>query len=95
MKRIALPRIGRARLGLALLAALSITLLSPSPAKAGMTITQSTCPVVISQPGEYSLAVDVGPCLPGVDVIDITASGVTLHLNGRDAASTKQTLVAT
>jgi nitrous oxidase accessory protein NosD len=60
----------------------SITLLCDSPAKAGTTITQSFCPVVIAQPGEYSLATDVGPCLPGVDGIDIVASAVTLHLNG-------------
>jgi hypothetical protein len=88
MKRIALPSIGRARLGLALVAALSITLLSPSPAKAGTTITQSTCPVVIAQSGEYSLGTDVGPCGLGMDGILITASGVTLHLNGHTITGT-------
>jgi hypothetical protein len=74
--------IKRAKLALVLLAAVSITLLWASPAKAGTTITQSTCPVVINQPGEYTLGTDVGPCLPGVDGIDILASNVTLHLNG-------------
>lgn len=74
----------RARLGLALFATLSITLLCASPAKAGTTIMQSTCPIVIAQSGEYSLDTDVGPCLPGVDGIDITASNVTLHLNGHN-----------
>jgi hypothetical protein len=74
--------IQRARLVLVLLAAVSITLLWASPAKAGTTITQSTCPVVIAQPGEYALGTNVGPCLPGVDGIDIQASNVTLHLNG-------------
>jgi parallel beta-helix repeat protein len=77
-----LVAICRVRLGLPLLVALSITLLNASPAKAGTTITQSTCPVVIAQSGEYALGTDVGPCLPGVDGIDITASNVTLHLNG-------------
>jgi len=65
-----------------LLAVISITLLWASAAEAGTKITQTTCPVVITQPGEYSLATDVGPCAPGVDGIDILASGVTLHLNG-------------
>jgi parallel beta-helix repeat protein len=37
---------------------------------------------MILQSGEYSLGTDVGPCAPGVDGIDITASNVTLHLNG-------------
>jgi parallel beta-helix repeat protein len=74
---------GTARLGLKLLAAISfMLLLCASSAKAGTTITQSTCPVVIAQSGEYDLGTDVGPCLPGVDGIDIVASAVTLHLNG-------------
>src|SRR5205807_8765221 len=55
----------RVRLGLPLLVALSIALLWASPASAGTTITQSTCPVVIMQSGEYSLGADVGPCAPG------------------------------
>jgi len=63
-------------------AAISIILLWASPAKSGTTITQSTCPVLIAEPGEYNLRTDVGPCLPGVDGIDIVASGVLLHLNG-------------
>jgi parallel beta-helix repeat protein len=37
---------------------------------------------MIIQSGEYDLATDVGPCLPGVDGIQILASDVTLHLNG-------------
>lgn len=75
-----LATVRKARLGLTLLAAISIHLPSAPPAQAGTTITQSTCPVVIALPGEYDLATDVGPCLD--DGIDITASGVTLHLNG-------------
>jgi hypothetical protein len=80
--------IQRAKLALVLLAAVSITLLWASPAKAGTTITQSTCPVVINQPGDYSLGVDVGPCAPGVDGIDIVASNVTLHLKGHTIRGT-------
>jgi len=70
------------------LAALSITLLWASPAKAGTTITQSTCPVLIAQSGEYALGTDVGPCASGVDGIDIVASAVTLHLNGHTISGT-------
>ena len=77
-----LMAIQRAKLALVLLPAVSITLLCASPAKAGTTITQSTCPVLISQPGEYTLGTDVGPCAPGVDGIIIAASNVTLHLKG-------------
>jgi hypothetical protein len=80
--------IQRAKLALVLLAAVSITLLWASPAKAGTTITQSTCPVVINTPGEYSLGTNVGPCAPGVDGIDIIASNVTLHLNGHTISGT-------
>jgi parallel beta-helix repeat protein len=61
---------------------------SASPAKAGITITQSTCPIVIDQPGTYFLATDVGPCASGVDGIDISASNVTLHLAGHTIAGT-------
>src|SRR5437870_12922842 len=77
-----------ARLTLVLLAALSITLLWASPAKAGTTITQSTCPVMITQSGEYTLGTDVGPCGPLADGIDILASNVTLHLNGHTITGT-------
>ena len=80
--------IQRAKLALVLLAAVSITLLWASPAKAGTTITQSTCPVMITQSGEYSLGTDVGPCTSGVDGIDIMASNVTLHLNGHTISGT-------
>jgi hypothetical protein len=80
--------IRRAKLGLSLLAGLSITLLWTSPAKAGTTITQSTCPVVIAQSGDYALATDVGPCAAGADGIDITASNVTLHLNAHTISGT-------
>ena len=80
--------IQRARLTLVLLAALSITLLWASPAKAGTTITQSTCPVVITQPGDYTLGTNVGPCAPGVDGIIIAASNVTLHLNRHTISGT-------
>ena len=63
---------------------LVVPLLTGRPAKAGttITITQSTCPIMITQPGEYDLATDVGPCTPGTDGIDILASDVTLHLDG-------------
>ena len=74
----------KAKLSVTVLSAISIILLWPSPAKAGTTITQSACPVLIAQSGEYDLATDVGPCLPGVDGIDIEASGVTLHLDGHN-----------
>jgi hypothetical protein len=80
--------IQRAKLALVLLAAVSITLLWASPAKAGTTITQSTCSVMITQPGEYTLGTDVGPCAPGVDGILIAASNVTLHLNGHTISGT-------
>jgi hypothetical protein len=80
--------IQRAKLALVLLAAVSITLLWASPAKAGMTITNGTCPVLITQPGEYSLGTNVGPCASGVDGIIITASNVTLHLNGHTISGT-------
>ena len=64
---------------------LVVSLLTGRPAKAGttITITQSTCPIMINQPGEYDLATDVGPCTPGTDGIDILASDVTLHLDGQ------------
>lgn len=88
MTRNLLVAIRRARLGLSLLAGLSITLLWVSPAKAGTTITNGTCPVPIVQSGDYSLATDVGPCAAGADGIDITASNVTLHLNGHTISGT-------
>jgi hypothetical protein len=47
------------------LAVISITILWASAAEAGTKITQATCPVAITQSGEYSLATDVGPCAPG------------------------------
>jgi hypothetical protein len=80
--------IQRAKLALVLLAAVSITLLWASPAKAGTTITQNTCPVMINQPGDYSLGANVGPCAPGVDGILIVASNVTLHLKGHTISGT-------
>jgi parallel beta-helix repeat protein len=83
-----LATIRKASLGLSLLATISIILLSASPAKAGITITQSTCPIVIDQPGTYLLATDVGPCAPGVDGIDISASNVTLQLAGHTITGT-------
>ena len=83
-----LATIRKASLGLSLLTTISIILLSASPAKAGITITQSTCPIVIDQPGTYFLATDVGPCAPGVDGIDISASDVTLQLAGHTITGT-------
>jgi hypothetical protein len=64
------------------LAVLTLTLLWASTAHAGTKITQTACTVVIHQPGEYTLAANIGPCAPGVDGIQIQASGVTLHLAG-------------
>jgi Periplasmic copper-binding protein (NosD) len=63
-----------------LLAVISITLLWASVAEAGTRITQATCPIVIAQSGEYSLATDVGPCAG--DGIDIVASDVKLQMGG-------------
>jgi parallel beta-helix repeat protein len=65
-----------------LLAAISITLLWASVAKAATEITQSSCPVVITKPGDYLLGTNVGPCENGVNGIQIQASGVSLVLNG-------------
>jgi len=65
-----------------LLAVISITLLSARVAKAATEIKQSTCPVVITTPGAYTLGTDIGPCANGVNGVQITASGVSLLLNG-------------
>lgn len=70
--------IRRARLGLTL-AALSITLLWASPAKAGTTKI-NTCGFTITTSGVYTLGTNLGPCAG--DGIDIYASNVTLLLNG-------------
>jgi len=43
---------------------------------------------MIAQSGDYSIGTNVGPCLPGVDGIDIVASNVTLHLNGHTISGT-------
>ena len=75
---------GKTRLARTALAAISFILLCTCSAKAGTTITQSACPVIIAQSGEYDLATDVGPCLPGTNGIDIEASAVTLHLDGHN-----------
>src|SRR5437868_2928723 len=82
--------IRKARFSLSLLSAISSVLLWALPAHAGTTITPTpgVCPVLIAQPGEYDLAGDVGPCLFGVDGIDIVASAVTLHLNGHTISAT-------
>jgi hypothetical protein len=61
---------------------LVVSALGAPTAKAGTTITQTTCPIIITVPGEYDLATDVGPCTQGTDGIDILASDVTLHLDG-------------
>ena len=86
MIRNVLATIQKERLGPSILAAFPFILLCTPSAKAGTTTTQSTCPVLIAQAGDYSLGTDVGPCLPGVDGIDIVASNVTLHLNGHTIA---------
>ena len=82
MTQNGLATIRNAKLPLSLLAAISFIVACASSAMAGITITQSSCPILIAQAGEYDLATDVGPCLDVVDGIDIVASGVTLRLNG-------------
>ena len=82
----------RARVSLSIVAVFFI-FLSVSSTKAGTTITQTTCPVVIAQSGEYDLGVDVGPCLPGADGIDIVASAVTLHLDGHSIIGSPDPMV--
>lgn len=72
---------------------LVVCVLIAPPAKAGTTITQSTCPIIITQPGEYDLATDVGPCAPGTDGIDIRVSDVTLHLNGHNLVGSTDPLI--
>ncbi len=69
----------KASFGLVLLAAFCITMLTASPAKANTTLT-GPCPVVINQPGDYSLSKNL-TCPPNVDGIDIEASQVTLSLS--------------
>jgi parallel beta-helix repeat protein len=88
MIRNVLATIRNARLGPSILAAFPFILLCTPSAKAGTTITQSTCPVLIAQSGDYSLGTDVGPCMPSVDGIDIMASNVTLRLNGHTISGT-------
>lgn len=83
-----LATVRKASLGFSVFATISIILLSAFPTKAGITITQSTCPIVIDQPGTYLLTTDVGPCAPGVDGIDISASNVTLQLAGHTITGT-------
>lgn len=73
------------RLGLTLLAVLSITVFCASKAKAAPTptpITSSACNNNITAPGAYKLEADIGPCAPGDIGIWISASNVTLYLNG-------------
>jgi len=88
MKRTVLLAIRTARLGLTLLAVLSITLFCTSPAKAAapIPITNSACGVgggnFITAPGDYILETDRGPCGPGDFGLVSVASNVTLHLNG-------------
>jgi parallel beta-helix repeat protein len=50
------------------------------PAAADTLITDPTCPVIISEPGDYRLATDL-QCTPGVDGIVILSSDVTLRLD--------------
>jgi len=79
-------KVWKARFGLMLLAAFCITVLTASPSKANTSLT-GPCPVVINQPGQYSLSEDL-TCPPDVDGIDIEASNVTLLLAGRTIAGT-------
>jgi parallel beta-helix repeat protein len=57
-----------------------IVLLGPTPASA---IDITSCPVVINQPGDYHLRQHIAcsPASPNA-AVTITASNVTLHLNG-------------
>lgn len=80
-------KVRTASFGLMLLASFCITLLTASPAKANTTIT-GPCPIVITQPGEYSLGAGGLSCPPNVDGIDIVASNVTLRLNGKTIEGT-------
>lgn len=50
------------------------------PAEADTRITDPTCPVIITEPGDYRLATDL-QCAPGVDGIVILSSDVTLRLD--------------
>lgn len=68
----------KASFGLVPLAAFCITVLTASPAKANTTLT-GPCPIVITQPGDYSLGGNV-TCAPDVDGIDIESSNVMLRL---------------
>jgi parallel beta-helix repeat protein len=70
-----------------LLASFCITVLTTSPAKANTTLT-GPCPVVITQPGEYSLGAGGLSCPPNVDGVDIEASNVTLRLNSKTIEGT-------
>src|SRR5207245_10281329 len=98
MKRV-FPRLVAVALAMCLLArgAYAQKILSPNPQLAPtvedpqVTIAPipGVCPAaVITQPGNYVLAGDVGPCAPGTDGIDIEASNVKLHLNGHTIAGT-------
>jgi parallel beta-helix repeat protein len=87
MKANVSAKVRMASFGLMLLAAFCITLLSASAAKANSTIT-GPCPVVITEPGEYSLGAGGLSCAPNVDGIDIEASNVTLRLKGKTIEGT-------
>jgi parallel beta-helix repeat protein len=58
--------------------ALAASTASAAPSK----INKSTCPQTISQPGDYELTVDVGPCASGTNGIVITSRDVSLQLKG-------------
>jgi hypothetical protein len=69
-----------ARLAASALVAVAFTLLCAPGAKAATIIRQSTCPVIINQPGVYILGEDLH--CPATDGIYILSSGVTLFLAG-------------
>jgi len=66
-----------------LVTAVGAALLYAAPASAAATkIKQSGCPVMITQPGDYELATDIGPCAASTNGIVIRASNVSLQLKG-------------
>jgi Right handed beta helix region len=65
----------------------SLATLGASAASADVRITQATCPVAIAAPGDYRLDTDL-TCQPGENGIVITASNVTVRLDGHHISGT-------
>ena len=59
----------------------SLATVGASSVSADVRITQATCPVAIAAPGDYRLDTDLA-CQPGENGIVITASNVTVRLDG-------------